>query len=144
MMVRFSCAVNFAGIFNSAYFEHSYLAQQMGAELVEGKDLIVKDDIVFMITTAGLQRVDVIYRVDDDFIDPLVFNKHSLLGTPGLFKAYLKGNVVLVNAPGTGVVDDKAVYAYIPRIIKYYLGEDMILPNVKPIFVMKKRSKIRY
>jgi uncharacterized circularly permuted ATP-grasp superfamily protein len=116
----------------------------MGAELVEGKDLIVKDDIVFMITTAGLQR-DVIYRrVDDDFIDPLVFNKHSLLGTPGLFKAYLKGNVVLVNAPGTGVVDDKAVYAYIPRIIKYYLGEDMILPNVKPIFVMKKRSKIRY
>jgi uncharacterized circularly permuted ATP-grasp superfamily protein len=88
------------GIFNSAYFEHSYLAQQMGAELVEGKDLIVKDDIVFMITTAGLQRVDVIYRrVDDDFIDPLVFNKHSLLGTPGLFKAYLKGNVVLVNAP---------------------------------------------
>jgi uncharacterized circularly permuted ATP-grasp superfamily protein len=87
----------------------------MGAELVEGKDLIVKDDIVFMITTAGLQRVDVIYRrVDDDFIDPLVFNKHSLLGTPGLFKAYLKGNVVLV-APGTGVVD-KAVYAYIPRI----------------------------
>jgi uncharacterized circularly permuted ATP-grasp superfamily protein len=87
------------GIFNSAYFEHSYLAQQMG-ELVEGKDLIVKDDIVFMITTAGLQRVDVIYRrVDDDFIDPLVFNKHSLLGTPGLFKAYLKGNVVLVNAP---------------------------------------------
>jgi uncharacterized circularly permuted ATP-grasp superfamily protein len=111
----------------------------MGAELVEGKDLIVKDDIVFMITTAGLQRVDVIYRrVDDDFIDPLVFNKHSLLGTPGLFKAYLKGNVVLVNAPGTGVVDDKAVYAYIPRIIKYYL-EDMILPNVKPIFVMKKK-----
>lgn len=120
------------GIFNSAYFEHSYLAQQMGAEMVEGRDLIVKEDIVYMITTRGLQRVDVIYRrVDDDFIDPEVFNKNSLLGTPGLFRAYLKGNVVLVNAPGTGVVDDKAVYAYIPRIIKYYLGEEMILPNVK-------------
>ncbi|MGC1474086.1 MAG: circularly permuted type 2 ATP-grasp protein [Psychroserpens sp.] len=120
------------GTYNSAYFEHSYLAQQMGAELVEGRDLVVKNDVVYMITTNGLQRVDVIYRrVDDDFIDPLVFNKTSLLGTPGLFGAYLKGNVVLVNAPGTGVVDDKAVYAYIPRIIKYYLGEDMILPNVK-------------
>ena len=120
------------GIYNSAYFEHSYLAQQMGAELVEGRDLVVKDDMVYMITTNGLQRVDVIYRrVDDEFIDPEVFNKNSLLGTPGLFKAYLKGNVTLVNAPGTGVVDDKAVYAYIPRIIKYYLGEDMILPNVK-------------
>lgn len=125
-------AVLTPGIFNSAYFEHSYLAQQMGAELAEGQDLIVKDDIVYMITTHGLKRVDVIYRrVDDEFIDPQVFNKNSLLGTPGLFTAYLKGNVALVNAPGTGVVDDKAVYAYIPRIIKYYLGEDMILPNVK-------------
>ncbi|TVZ59693.1 putative circularly permuted ATP-grasp superfamily protein [Flavobacteriaceae bacterium MAR_2010_105] len=120
------------GIYNSAYFEHSYLAQQMGAELVEGRDLVVKNECVYMITTKGLQKVDVIYRrVDDDFIDPLVFNKDSLLGTAGLFNAYLKGNVVLVNAPGTGVVDDKAVYAYIPRIIKYYLGEDMILPNVQ-------------
>ncbi|CAM4409433.1 circularly permuted type 2 ATP-grasp protein [Zobellia nedashkovskayae] len=120
------------GVYNAAYFEHSYLAQQMGAELVEGKDLIVKNDIVYMITTKGLQRVDVIYRrLDDEYIDPLVFNKQSLLGTPGLFNAYIKGNVALVNAPGTGVVDDKAVYAYIPRIIKYYLGEDMILPNVK-------------
>jgi len=125
-------AVLTPGIYNSAYFEHSYLAQQMGAELVEGRDLVVKNDIVYMITTNGIQRVDVIYRrVDDDFIDPEVFNKKSLLGTPGLFRAYLKGNVVLVNAPGTGVVDDKAVYAYIPRIIKYYLGEEMILPNVK-------------
>lgn len=125
-------AVLTPGIYNSAYFEHSYLAQQMGAELVEGRDLVVREDIVYMITTDGLKRVDVIYRrVDDDFIDPEVFNKKSLLGTPGLFRAYLKGNVVLVNAPGTGVVDDKAVYAYIPRIIKYYLGEDMILPNVK-------------
>ncbi|QXP53128.1 MULTISPECIES: circularly permuted type 2 ATP-grasp protein [unclassified Cellulophaga] len=120
------------GIYNSAYFEHSYLAQQMGAELVEGKDLIVQNEIVYIITTNGLKRVDVIYRrVDDEFIDPLAFNKNSVLGTPGLFNAYLKGNVALVNAPGTGVVDDKAVYAYIPRIIKYYLGEDMILPNVK-------------
>ncbi|MGJ8549641.1 circularly permuted type 2 ATP-grasp protein [Winogradskyella wichelsiae] len=132
------------GTYNSAYFEHSYLAQQMGAELVEGRDLIVKNDIVYMITTHGLQRVDVIYRrVDDDFIDPEVFNKNSLLGTPGLFRAYLKGNVVLVNAPGTGVVDDKAVYAYIPRIIKYYLGEDMILPNVKT-YICAEESDRKY
>jgi len=132
------------GTYNSAYFEHSYLAQQMGAELVEGRDLVVKNDIVYMITTNGLQRVDVIYRrVDDDFIDPEVFNKHSLLGTPGLFRAYIKGNVVLVNAPGTGVVDDKAVYAYIPRIIKYYLGEDMILPNVKT-YICAEESDCKY
>lgn len=132
------------GMYNSAYFEHSYLAQQMGAELVEGRDLVVKDDIVYMITTNGLKRIDVIYRrVDDDFIDPEVFNKKSLLGTPGLFRAYLKGNVVLVNAPGTGVVDDKAVYAYIPRIIKYYLGEDMILPNVKT-YICDEESDRKY
>ncbi|NRD23622.1 circularly permuted type 2 ATP-grasp protein [Winogradskyella litoriviva] len=132
------------GIYNSAYFEHSYLAQQMGAALVEGRDLVVKNDMVYMITTHGLQRVDVIYRrVDDDFIDPEVFNKKSLLGTPGLFRAYLKGHVVLVNAPGTGVVDDKAVYAYIPRIIKYYLGEDMILPNVKT-YICDEESDCKY
>ena len=132
------------GTFNSAYFEHSYLAQQMGAELVEGRDLIVKNDVVYMITTNGLQRVDVIYRrVDDDFIDPEVFNKTSLLGTPGLFRAYLKGNIVLVNAPGTGVVDDKAVYAYIPRIIKYYLGEEMIIPNVKT-YICDEESDRKY
>ncbi|RZS93804.1 circularly permuted type 2 ATP-grasp protein [Aquimarina brevivitae] len=132
------------GIYNSAYFEHSYLAQQMGAELVEGQDLTVQDDMVYMITTHGLQRVDVIYRrVDDDFIDPLVFNKDSLLGTPGLFNAYLKGNVVLVNAPGTGVIDDKAVYAYIPRVIKYYLGEDMILPNVKT-YICDEKDDCKY
>jgi uncharacterized circularly permuted ATP-grasp superfamily protein len=125
-------AVLTPGIYNSAYFEHAYLAQQMGAELVEGRDLIIKDDFVFMITTNGLRRVDVIYRrVDDDFIDPLVFRQDSILGVPGLFEVYKKGNVVLVNAPGTGVADDKAVYAYIPRIIKYYLGEDIILPNVQ-------------
>jgi uncharacterized circularly permuted ATP-grasp superfamily protein len=125
-------AVLTPGIYNSAYFEHAYLAQQMGAELVEGRDLLINDGFVFMMTTSGLQRVDVIYRrVDDDFIDPLVFRKDSMLGVPGLFDAYTKGNVVLVNAPGTGVADDKAVYAYIPRIIKYYLKEDILLPNVK-------------
>jgi uncharacterized circularly permuted ATP-grasp superfamily protein len=119
------------GAYNSAYFEHAYLAHQLGAQLVEGRDLVVQDDKVYMLTTQGLQRVDVIYRrVDDDFIDPLVFRKDSLLGTPGLFGAYLKGNVVLVNAPGTGVADDKAVYAYVSKIIKYYLGEEMLLPNV--------------
>lgn len=120
------------GAYNSAYFEHSYLAQQLGADLVEGRDLIVKNDYVYMKTTVGLKKVDVIYRrVDDDFIDPLVFNKDSMLGTEGLFGAYKKGNVALVNAPGTGFADDKAVYAYIPRIIKYYLDEDPLLENVK-------------
>lgn len=132
------------GIYNSAYFEHAYLAQQMGAELVEGRDLVVKDDIVYMITTKGLQRVDVIYRrVDDEFIDPLVFRKDSMLGTHGLFNAYKKGNVVLVNAPGTGVADDKAVYAYIPRIIKYYLGEDIILPNVHT-YICDEEQDLKY
>ncbi len=120
------------GAYNSAYFEHSYLAQQLGAPLVEGRDLVVRDDRVFMITTKGLKRVDVIYRrVDDEFIDPLVFRKDSLLGTKGLFEAFRKGNVALVNAPGTGFADDKAVYAYLPRIIKYYLDEEPILENVR-------------
>lgn len=129
------------GIFNSAYFEHAYLAQQMGAELVEGRDLVVKDDFVYMITTNGLQKVDIIYRrIDDDFLDPLVFRKDSLLGTPGLFNAYKKGNVILVNAPGTGVADDKAVFAYIPRIIKYYLGEEVLLPNVQTYICAEKED----
>ena len=120
------------GIFNSAYFEHSYLAQQMGIELVEGNDLVVKDDYLYMYTTAGLQRVDVLYRrIDDTFIDPLHFNPDSVLGVPGLFDVYKKGNVALANAPGTGIADDKAVYAYIPKIIKYYLDQEMIIPNVK-------------
>ncbi|MGD1839978.1 MAG: circularly permuted type 2 ATP-grasp protein [Thermonemataceae bacterium] len=137
-------AVLTPGIYNSAYFEHAYLAQQMGAELVEGRDLVVKDDFVFMITTKGLQRVDVIYRrVDDDFIDPLAFRKDSMLGTPGLFNAYKKGNVILVNAPGTGVADDKAVYAYIPRIIKYYLGEDIILPYVET-YICDEEKDLQY
>lgn len=137
-------AVLTPGIYNSAYFEHAYLAQQMGAELVEGRDLVVKNDQVYMLTTKGLQRVDVIYRrVDDDFLDPLVFRKDSVLGVPGLFEAYRKGNVVLVNAPGTGVADDKAVYAYIPRLIKYYLGEDMRLPNVHT-YICSEEKDLNY
>lgn len=137
-------AVLTPGIYNSAYYEHSYLAQQMGAELVEGRDLVVKNDFVYMITTKGLAKVDVIYRrVDDDFLDPLAFRKDSMLGTPGIFNAYKKGNVVLVNAPGTGVADDKAVYAYVPRIIKYYLGEEMILPNVHT-YICDEESDRKY
>ena len=137
-----SIAVLTPGIYNSAYFEHAYLAQQMGAELVEGSDLVVKDDFVYMVTTKGMQKVDVIYRrVDDDYLDPTVFQKDSLLGTPGLFNAYKKGNVVLINAPGTGIADDKAVYAYVPRIIKYYLGEEMILPNVKTYLCGEEKDK---
>ncbi len=120
------------GVFNSAYFEHAYLARQMGIELVEGRDLVVHDNICYMRTTSGLRRVDVIYRrVDDDFIDPLSFRPDSILGVAGLFNAYRAGNVTLSNAFGTGVADDKAVYAYVPSIIKYYLGEDQILNNVK-------------
>ena len=119
------------GVFNSAYYEHTFLARQMGIELVEGRDLIIHDNIVYMRTTAGLRRVDVIYRrVDDDFIDPLAFRPDSILGVPGLFNAYRSGNVALANAIGTGVADDKAMYAYVPAIIKYYLNEDVILPNV--------------
>ncbi len=120
------------GIYNSAYFEHAYLARQMGIELVEGRDLVIHDNIVYMRTTAGLKRVDVIYRrVDDDFIDPLAFRSDSGLGAAGLFNAYRAGNVTLANAFGTGVADDKAIYAYVPAIIRYYMGEDPILNNVE-------------
>lgn len=119
------------GIYNSAYFEHSYLAKQMGIELCEGRDLIVDDAKVYMRTTQGLRRVDVIYRrVDDDFLDPLVFRKDSSLGVTGLVNAWRAGNVTLANALGTGVADDKALYAFTPQIIKYYLGEEAILPIV--------------
>ncbi len=120
------------GIYNSAYFEHAYLAQQMGVELVEGPDLVVcEDNCVYMRTIEGLARVDVIYRrVDDLFLDPEVFDPDSLLGVKGLMRAWKKGTVALANAPGAGVADDKVVYAYVPKIIKYYLGEDPILPNV--------------
>jgi len=120
------------GVYNSAYFEHAFLARQMGIELVEGRDLAVHDNVVYMRTTAGLRRVDVIYRrVDDDFIDPLAFRPDSSLGAAGLFNAYRSGNVTLANALGTGVADDKALYAYVPNIIRYFLGEDPILDNVE-------------
>jgi uncharacterized circularly permuted ATP-grasp superfamily protein len=120
------------GVYNSAYFEHAFLARQMGIELVEGRDLVVHDNIVYMRTTAGLRRVDVIYRrIDDDFIDPLAFRNDSMLGVAGLFNAYRAGNVALANALGTGVADDKAMYCYVPRIIEYYLGEPPILNNVE-------------
>ncbi len=120
------------GIYNSAYYEHTLLAREMGVELVEGRDLLVHDNIVYMRTTSGLRRVDVIYRrVDDDFVDPLAFRPDSALGVPGLFNAYRHGKVALANAIGTGVADDKALYAYVPAIIKYYLGQDSILPNVE-------------
>jgi uncharacterized circularly permuted ATP-grasp superfamily protein len=123
------------GMYNSAYFEHAFLAQQMGIELVEGRDLVVDDGFVWMRTTKGLQRVDVIYRrIDDDFLDPRTFRADSLLGVPGLMEVYQAGRVALANAPGTGVADDKVIYAYVPQMIHYYLGEDSILPNV-PTYV---------
>jgi uncharacterized circularly permuted ATP-grasp superfamily protein len=119
------------GIYNSAYFEHSFLAQQMGVQLVEGNDLVVHRGEVMMRTTTGLERVDVIYRrIDDDFMDPKVFRSDSMLGVPGLMEAFSNGSVALANAPGTGVADDKAIYAYVPEIIRYYLGEDPIINNV--------------
>ncbi len=120
------------GVYNSAYYEHTFLARQMGIELVEGRDLLVHNNIVYMRTTGGLRRVDVIYRrLDDDFLDPLAFRPDSTLGVPGLLNAYRAGNVALANSIGTGVADDKAVYAYVPAIIRYYLGEDAILPNIE-------------
>jgi uncharacterized circularly permuted ATP-grasp superfamily protein len=132
------------GIHNSAYFEHSYLARHMGIELVEGSDLLCHDDVVYMRTTQGLQRVDVIYRrVDDEFLDPLVFRQDSTLGASGLLNAYRAGNVTLANAPGTGVADDKAVYAYVPEMIRYYLGEEPILPNV-PTYIGANEADHKY
>ncbi len=125
------CVVITPGMFNSAYYEHSYLAKAMGIELVEGRDLFVENDFVYMKTISGPVRVDVVYRrIDDLFIDPMEFNPSSALGVPGLFAAYKKGNVTLANAPGTGVADDKAIYTYVPDIIKYYLDEEPILKNV--------------
>ncbi|TAE36806.1 MAG: circularly permuted type 2 ATP-grasp protein [Sphingobacteriales bacterium] len=129
------------GIFNSAYFEHSTLARLMGIELVEGRDLVVDNHRVFMKTTKGLQRVDVIYRrVDDEFLDPLAFNTDSMLGVAGLMSAYRKGHVAIVNAPGNGVADDKATYIYVPDMIKYYLNEEPILKNV-PTYKMEDASE---
>jgi uncharacterized circularly permuted ATP-grasp superfamily protein len=119
------------GIYNSAYFEHTTLARLMGVELVEGRDLVVDNAKVYMKTTSGLKQVDVIYRrVDDDFLDPLVFNPKSMLGVPGLYFAFRSGNVAIINAPGNGVADDKAVYPYVPEMIKYYLNEQPILKTV--------------
>lgn len=119
------------GIYNSAYYEHAFLAQQMGVPLAQGSDLVVVDDQVMLRTTRGFEKVDVIYRrIDDEFLDPKVFRKDSLLGVPGIMDCFRKGNVALANAPGTGIADDKAVYAYVPQIIKYYLDEDPIVPNV--------------
>jgi uncharacterized circularly permuted ATP-grasp superfamily protein len=120
------------GVHNSAYFEHTFLARQMGVELVEGRDLFVHDNVVFMRTTGGPRRVDVIYRrVDDDFLDPLAFRRDSQLGVAGLFNAYRAGNVSLANAVGTGIADDKAIYAYVPAMIRFYLQQDAILPNIE-------------
>lgn len=127
-----TCVLLTPGAFNSAYFEHTFLAQQMGIDLVEGRDLFVQDETVYMRTTQGPKRVDVIYRrVDDDFLDPEVFRPDSLLGVPGLLRAYRAGRVTLANAIGTGVADDKSIYPYVPSMIRFYLGEEPILHNVQ-------------
>ena len=132
------------GAYNSAYFEHTFLAQQMGIELVEGRDLFVDNDTVFMRTTRGPQRVDVIYRrLDDDFLDPLAFRKDSMLGVPGLLSAYRAGRVTLANAIGTGVADDKSIYPYVPEMIRFYLGEEPILNNV-PTYMLRKPDDLKY
>ena len=132
------------GIYNSAYYEHSFLADKLGVELVEGRDLFVKDDLVFMRTTQGLKRVDVIYRrIDDDFLDPLAFRADSVLGVPGLMSVYQAGNVTLANAVGTGIADDKAVYSYMPAIVKFYLGEEPILKNV-PTWRCREAEHLTY
>lgn len=130
------------GVYNSAYYEHAFLARQMGIQLTEGRDLVVHDNVVYDRTTSGLRRVDVIYRrIDDDFIDPVAFRADSLLGVPGIMNAYRAGNVVLANALGTGVADDKAIYAYVPDIIKYYLKQDPIVDNV-PTYVCSRAADL--
>ena len=137
-------AVLTPGMYNSAYFEHSYLARQMGVELVEGRDLLVENGFVYMRSTAGLRRVDVIYRrIDDDYIDPLCFRPDSYLGVAGLMNAYRLGNVALANAVGTGVSDDKAIYPFVPDMIKFYLGQDAILPNV-PTYICARPADMKY
>lgn len=138
------CVLLTPGCYNSAYFEHCYLAREMGIEIVEGRDLVVQDNIVYMRTTHGLVRVDVIYRrIDDDFIDPVVFRKDSVLGVPGLMNAYRAGNVALANAVGTGVADDKVIYYFVPKIIEYYLGQEPILPNV-PTYLASEAKDLEY
>lgn len=132
------------GMYNSAYFEHAFLAQQMGVELVEGQDLFVKDNFVYMRTTRGPRRVDVIYRrVDDDFLDPEVFRPTSTLGCAGLMRAYREGNVVICNAVGTGVADDKSIYPYVPKMVEFYLGEKPILKNV-PTYMCRNKDELQY
>lgn len=132
------------GVYNSAYFEHTFLARQMGIALVEGRDLVVDNQKVYMKTTAGLQQVHVIYRrLDDEYLDPLVFKPESTLGVPGIMSAYRKGNIAIVNAVGNGVADDKAVYAYVPDMIKYYLNEEIILPNV-PTYSLENEDERNY
>jgi uncharacterized circularly permuted ATP-grasp superfamily protein len=138
------CVLLTPGCYNSAYFEHCYLARKMGIEIVEGRDLVVIDRFVYMRTTKGLVRVDVIYRrIDDDFIDPVVFRKDSVLGVPGLMNAYKAGNVALANAVGTGVADDKVIYYFVPRMIEYYLGQKPILPNV-PTYLASEEADFKY
>ncbi len=132
------------GAYNSAYFEHAFIAQQMGIELVEGQDLFVRNNAVYMRTTQGPQRIDVIYRrIDDDYIDPLVFNANSMLGVPGLLSVYRNGGVTLANAVGTGVADDKATYIHVPAMIKFYLGEEPLLENV-PTYELSKEDDLQY
>jgi uncharacterized circularly permuted ATP-grasp superfamily protein len=132
------------GVYNSAYYEHTFLADKLGVELVEGRDLIVKNDEVFMRTTEGLKRVDVIYRrLDDDFLDPLTFRPDSVLGVPGLMSAYMAGTVTLANAVGTGIADDKAIYSYMPDIVRFYLGEEPILKNV-PTWCCREKDDLSY
>jgi len=130
------------GIYNSAYFEHSFLAQQMGVELVEGRDLVIREGFVYMRTTKGFERVDVIYRrIDDDFLDPQAFRPDSCLGVKGLMESYRQGRVALANAPGTGIADDKVIYCYVPKMIKYYLGEESIIPNVPTYVCFDERER---
>jgi uncharacterized circularly permuted ATP-grasp superfamily protein len=138
------CALLTPGAYNSAYFEHTYLAHKMGIELVEGRDLYVEDDKVYLKTIGNRIQVDVLYRrIDDDFLDPDVFNSSSMLGVKGLMKAYLKGNITIVNAPGTGISDDKAVCSYVPDMIKYYLNEDPLINNV-PTYICEKEDDLKY
>ena len=138
------CVLLTPGCHNSAYFEHCYLARQMGIDIVEGGDLVVVDKFVYMRTTRGLRRVDVIYRrIDDDFLDPVVFRKDSVLGVPGLMNAYREGNVALANAVGTGVADDKVIYYFVPRMIEYYLGQKPLLPNV-PTYLASEERDLRF
>ena len=138
------CVLLTPGCHNSAYFEHCYLAREMGIDIVEGKDLVVVDKFVYMRTTRGLLRVDVIYRrIDDDFIDPVVFRRDSVLGVPGLMNAYRAGNVALANAVGTGVADDKVIYYFVPKMIQYYLGQEPILPNV-PTYLASEEADMKF